>query len=69
MPVVMMDPGLEGRGTLAGVLIGEAVGPFSQGRLDEPLGLAVGLGPIGTGEFVFDAQLLARLGEVLGAEG
>ena len=69
MPVVVMDPGVESVRALAGVLIGEAVSPFAQGGLDEALGLTVGLGPVGSGELVLQAQLLASLGKVLGAEG
>ncbi len=40
-------------------MIGQAVGPFTQGGLDEPLGLAVGLGPVGPGEGMFDDVGLA----------
>ena len=35
------------------------VGPFPGEGLDEALGLAIGLGPIGPGEEVEDAELLA----------
>ncbi len=46
VPVVVVDPLLERRSALRGVLVGEAVGPLAQRRLDEALGLAVGLWPI-----------------------
>ena len=42
-----------------------AIGPFAQGRLDEALGLAVGLRSIGAGEMMPQG---ARCGELLGAE-
>jgi hypothetical protein len=40
----------------------------SEGRLDEPLSLAVGLRAIGPGKALLDAQLLASLVERLGSE-
>ena len=41
------------------------VGPFAKAGLDEPLGLAIGLGSIGFREGVFDVQGLASLGKQL----
>jgi len=69
VPVVVVDPGIEGFGSVAGILVGEAIGPFSQCRLDEALGLAVGLGPVGAGELVLDAELTASGGEFARVEG
>src|SRR4029450_10483880 len=46
MPIVVMDPALEHVGTLRGMVIRDAVGPFTKRRLDEALGLAVGLRPV-----------------------
>jgi hypothetical protein len=69
MPVVVMDPVVQGPGALGRALVGEAVGPFAQGALDEALGLAVGLGPVSTGELVANAVFKAGLGEVAGMEG
>src|SRR6185312_13073259 len=50
------------------MLIRNAISPFAQRRLNEALGLAVGLRPIGAGEDVLEVQLSARRGEALGAE-
>jgi len=63
-----MDPGVELVRALAGVLIDEAVGPLAQRRLDETLGLAVGLRSVGSSEAMFDLQLAAGLGEVFGTK-
>ena len=57
MPVVVVDPGVEGVGPVAGILIGETIGPFAKGGLDEAFGFAVGLRPVGAGELVPDSQL------------
>src|SRR4029434_520193 len=56
MPIVVMDPALEHVGTLRGMVIRDAVGPFTKRRLDEALGLAVGLRPVSTGEAMLKAQ-------------
>ena len=64
-----MDPSLQHGSALRGVVVRDAVGPFSDCRLDEALGLAVGLRPVGSGEAVLDLQITACGGELLGAEG
>ena len=46
-------------------LIGTSISPFAGDGLDEAFGLAVGLRSIGFGEEMFDAELLAGLGEVV----
>ena len=69
MPVVVVDPVVQGFGALAGVLVGERVGPFAQRGLDEAFGLAVGLWAIGAREALRDAQLAAGLPEGPRAEG
>ena len=43
MPVVVMNPGVELVSALQRVLLGEAVGPLAQRRLDRAHGVAVGL--------------------------
>src|SRR5271166_5753667 len=43
------------------------VGPFAQARLDEALGLAVGLGRVGLGSDVLEAEELACPGERFGS--
>ena len=50
-------------------VIGASAGPFAGDGLDETLGLAIGLRAIGTGEAMFDAELLAGVGEEFGAIG
>lgn len=44
-------------------------GKFARAGQNESFGLAIGLCPIGLGEYVLDAQSLAGLGEQLGAVG
>ena len=44
------------------------VSPFSQGSLDEPLGLSVSLRSKGFGAFVRDGEQTKRLGIAVGAE-
>src|SRR5438876_11840380 len=51
------------------MLIDDAIGPFPQGRLNEALGLAIGLRPIGSREAMAETQLAAGGGEVLGTKG
>src|SRR6266568_4846672 len=50
------------------MVVGNAVGPFSESRLDEALGLAVGLGTVGPREAVLELERATGLGEGLGAE-
>jgi len=45
------------------------IGPFTAEGLDEAFGLAVGLGPVGSCEVLFDAQLPASGSEGLGSVG
>lgn len=60
MPVVVVHPGLRRIGAVWRVLIDLCMDPFTQGRLDGALGLAIGLRSIGTCEPVLDAQLAAQ---------
>ena len=69
MPVVMVNPGVEGCRTLGGILIDEAVRPLAQRRLDETLGLAVGLRTVRPRKAMFDAQPTTGRGEVARAKG
>ncbi len=55
----------EGGAVFAGV-VGTCIRPFPSDGLDEAFGLAIGLGAIGAGEEVVQAQLLAGGGEALG---
>ena len=63
MPVVAVQEDGECIGALARVLIGAGVGPFSQGGLDEALGLAVSFGRIGLGADVLEAEAAAGVTE------
>ena len=56
-------------GAVVGGVVGASVGPLAGDGLDEALGLAIGLGAIGFGELVFEAEVLAGLGEEFGAIG
>lgn len=69
LPVAMLIPMVQSRLALAGVLVDEALGPFAQHRLDEALGLAVGLRSVRSRELMADTQPHARLPEVPGPEG
>src|SRR5215210_3146289 len=57
--VVMVEPAGERRGALCGAAVDGSVGPAAGERLDEALRLAVGAGPVGAGEAVAEAQLVA----------
>src|SRR5205809_929731 len=64
--IVMKIVMKEGSAVVTG-LIRPGIGPLASDGLDEALGFAVGLGAIGSGEAVFDAQFLASGGEEFGA--
>ena len=69
VPVVVVIPITQRCLALAGVLVGKAIGPLTQRRLDEALRFPIGLRPVRPRKPMADAQLLARLREVLGPEG
>ena len=60
MVIVVVEPAAERGRALSGRWLGEGIGPFAEQGLNEPLGLAVRAGRIGTGE---------ALGEAVGAAG
>ena len=66
--IVMKIVMKEGSAVVAG-LIGSGIGPLAGDGLDEAFGLAIGLWAIRSGEAVFEAELLAGLGEEFGAIG
>src|SRR4029078_12989863 len=68
MPVVVMNPSVERGRSLRGMLIGNAAGPFPQRRLDEALGFAVGLRPIGAREQMLQSQSAPGAGKYFRAE-
>jgi len=69
MPIVSVQPDREFLGAAVGCGIGLSVGPFPECGLDEAFGLAVGLGAIGFGEEMLEAELMAGGCEGLGAIG
>jgi len=69
MPVVVMDPAVEHRSALPGMMVGDGIRPFAQGRLNETLCLTIGLRSIGAREEVAHTELAADCGEALGAKG
>src|SRR4051812_35788962 len=59
VPIVGVGPRLElARAVLRGG-VGPGIGPFSEGGLDEALGLAVGLGRVGSGFDVLEFEPVA----------
>lgn len=56
VPVVEVIPERQGSAAVIGVEVGASVRPFPQGRLDEALGLAVGLGVVGAAELLVELQ-------------
>ena len=63
MIVIVAEEVRKERGALVAGAVGASIGPLAGDGLDEALGLAVGLGAIGTSEAVFDAMLEAGRGE------
>jgi hypothetical protein len=60
LDVVVRDPGRQGVKPLGVGAVETSVGPLGEERLDEPLCLAVGLGPIWTGPLVASLERLDR---------
>ncbi len=68
MPVVAMEPAGKLISAMGGGVVGSGIGPFTNGGLDEALGLAVGLGSVGAGADMLEAELAAGGAEVQGVE-
>jgi len=64
--VVVVEVEREESGAVVTGVVGAGVSPLAGEGLDEALGLAIGLGAVGTCEEVADAQLEAGSGEELG---
>src|SRR5229473_2561060 len=64
MPVVSMQPEGQLVGASLRVWVSLGVGPFSEGSLDEALGLTVGLWRIGFGADVLELAIAAGVAEV-----
>ncbi len=58
-PVILVNIVEEGGIAVSVGLVGAAVGPLSGEGLDEAFGFAVGLGAVGSGAFVSDAECAA----------
>src|SRR5690606_39739893 len=67
--VVVEHPGREFAGTYIRVGIDIGVSPFTQQRLNEPLGLAVGARGVRPGALVLDPQTTQQLGKAFGSVG
>src|SRR5687767_5951991 len=67
MEIVVVEIEREERSAVVTGVIRAGVSPLAGDGLDEAFGLAVGLGPVGFGEEMFEAQLLAGGGKELGA--
>ena len=63
MPVISMKPDGQLQAAVMRSRIGLGVGPLAKGRLDEALGLAIGLWSEGLGPHVFEAEIVTGLGE------
>ena len=69
MEVIVMKVIGEKGSAMVTRVIGAGISPFTGDGLDEAFGLAIGLGAIGFGEEMFEAELLAGSGEEFGAVG
>lgn len=69
MEVIVVKVEREEGGAMVAGVVGAGVGPFAGEGLDEAFGFAIGLGTIGFGELVSEAEFLAGGGEELGAVG
>jgi hypothetical protein len=67
--VIVMEEGSEEGGAVVRGVVGASVGPFAGDGLDEAFGLAIGLGSVGSGEGVLEAEFAAGGGEEFGAVG
>jgi hypothetical protein len=67
MPVVSVQPERQFLGASLRGGVGLGVGPFSEGCLDEALGLAVGLRGVGFGSDVFEPEIATGVTEVEGS--
>jgi len=67
MEVIVMKVERKEDSTMITGAIRSGIGPLASDGLDEAFGLAIGLGTIGFGEAMFDAELEAGFGEEIGA--
>jgi len=69
MEIIVMEVERETKSAVMAGVIGAGVGPLTGEGLDEAFGLAVGLGAIGSGEEMLEAELVAGGGKEFGAIG
>jgi len=69
MEIIVVEVEREEGGAVEAGVIGTSISPFAGESLDETFGLAIGLGPVGTGEAMLEAELVAGMGEEFGAIG
>jgi len=69
MEIIVMEVERETKSAVIAGVIGAGVGPLTGEGLDEAFGLAVGLGAIGSGEEMLEAELVTGGGKEFGAIG
>ena len=69
MEIVVVEVEGQIKGAVVTRVIGTGVSPLAGESLDEAFGLAIGLGPVGSGEEVTEAELVAFRGKEFGAIG
>jgi len=65
MEIVVMEIEREERSAVITGVIRASISPFASDGLNEAFGLAIGLGPVGAGEAMLEAELLTSLGKEL----
>ena len=66
VPIVAVKPSRQVGSSFSGGVVSASICPFAQARLDEALGLSVGLWRIGLGEDVLETEAFACLAEGFG---
>lgn len=66
MPIIVMEPPWELLSSLGRVTVWPGICPFTERGLDEAFGLSIGFGRVGFRLDVAQAELLARIAEVMG---
>ena len=65
MPIIAVKPSRQFGGSFMLSVVGASIGPFAQARLDEALGLSVGLWCVRLGEDVLEAKRLQARAKAL----
>jgi len=69
MEVIVVEVEREEGGAMVAGVVRAGVGPLTSESLDKAFGLAIGLGSIGAGEAMLEAELVAGMGEEFGTIG